>query len=110
MFKFILFAIIFIILIVINYSVYSRKYDKLAVFSRNAMVMDVLVWLGAGGSMIILFYFYDQVGKYSYLLWVPLIFLTSSFSIHLVRFIVGNKRNQAKKLINQQNNEKDILQ
>ena len=89
MIHYFIFAIIFILALAFNYWNYSKNYDKLAVFHSLSITIDILVWIGAGSTLVIAFIILEKLPEYWPLIWITILFATASSTIHVARFIIG---------------------
>ena len=87
----IIFLIIFLVTLILSILNYVKNAEKLIVYHKYSLILDVLDLFCGTFLVIIAFIYFDKIPEYNLLLWVQVIIATALFNIHLVRFIIHIK-------------------
>ena len=82
------FVVIFLITLGFSAYYYQKNAEKLIVFHKFSIVIDVMAWLGGGSLIAIAILFYDLLPLYNPLLWIQVSIGSALLNIHVVRFVI----------------------
>lgn len=82
------FLAIFLIILVVVIRNYTLHAEKLIVFHKYSIIVDILSWIGGIALIMISIVYYDLVPKFNYLLWGQIIIGSALLNIHVVRFVL----------------------